>query len=272
MQQTISLLKAVSTDLEAEIARLSDDNGKLRKDQLQEMKSRIDEDLNVFEDNYDAIVKKGIEEMTAIIIERNGEIFLKVEGTKKLIDILQDKVVMQALTLKEKDGLILSDRIWRITQEAKADITNRIQQGILLGEAHSKVARDIRQYVLSGQLKYKSERLVLTENAKAYQRANSASVDLMRQNSDYMWFEKWQLSPRHPKPDVCDLLASQDIDGEGPGVYKHSPNRHPGCLCYIFPVYRPKRGKADYPSISDVVPDTSNLPKSQKKLARELTN
>lgn len=272
LSDTISLLRAVSSDIEAEAAKLSDDDGKLRKEQLREMKSRIDEDLDVFQDQFDAIVKTGISDMASVIIERNGEIFLEVEGTKKLIDILQDKIVMQAITLPEKDGLILSDRVWRTSQEAKMDIIRRLQQGMLLGESHAKVARDIKQYIESGPLRYKSERLVTTEMAKAYQRANAASVEVMRQNSQYMWFEKWELSPRHPRPDVCDILASQDLDGEGAGVYKQSPNRHPGCLCYIYPVYRAKREKGDYPSVSEVAPDISELPPSQKKLAKELSN
>jgi len=69
----------------------------------------------------------------------------------------------------------------------------------------------------------------------------------------------------------CDILASQNIDGEGAGIYKHSPNRHPGCYCYIYPVYRPKRGTATYPNVSGKEPDTSDLDKSQYKLAKVLT-
>ena len=30
---------------------------------------------------------------------------------------------------------------------------------------------------------------------------------------------RWLLSPRHPKADVCDILASQDLDGLGAGGY-----------------------------------------------------
>lgn len=236
------------------------------------MKGRIDHDLDIFQEEYHRIVRTGISETAAVILDRNGQIFLEVEGTTKLIDLLQDDIIIQAATLPEKDGLILSDRVWRITQEAKADITARIQQGMLLGESHTKVARDVRQYLISGPARYKSERLVFTEMAKAYKRADEVSVEMMRQNSAYMWFEKWELSPRHPKPDVCDILASQDIEGEGPGIYKHAPNRHPGCLCYIYPVYRLKRTEATYPDVSDVKPDLTDLPQSQYKLSKELTS
>jgi hypothetical protein len=94
---------------------------------------------------------------------------------------------------------------------------------------------------------------------------------MMRENSQFMWYEKWELSPAHPRPDVCDLLASQDPEGEGAGIYKTAPNRHPMCYCYIYPVYRPKRGKGTYPNVSPATPQTDNLDKSQHKLAAELT-
>lgn len=266
------MLTGVNDDLSVAIAQAADQTGTLRKEQLQAIKSRIEQDLDVFENQYSYIAKSGIKGEVTLILERNGEIFIEAEGTKKLVDLLNDKIISQVLDYKEKDGLILSDRIWRITQEAKADITNRISQGMLLGESHVKVSKDLRQYIVGdGGLRYKSERLAMTEMAKAYQRANSQSVEMMRQNSEYMWFEKWELSPAHPKPDVCDILASQNIDGEGQGIYKHSPNRHPGCYCYIYPVYRPKRGTANYPNVSGKEPHTSDLDKSQYKLAKVLT-
>jgi len=266
------LLTGVNDSLAIAIAQAADHTGTLRKEQLQAMKSRIEQDLDIFEEQYSYMANSGIKGEVSLILERNGEIFVEAEGTKKLVDLLSDKVITQVLDYKEKDGLILSDRIWRITQEAKADITNRISQGILLGESHAKVAKDLKQYIIGdGGLKYKSERLAMTEMAKAYQRANDQSVQMMRENSEFMWYEKWELSPAHPKPDVCDILASQNLEGEGPGIYEHSPNRHPGCYCYIYPVYRPKRGTAKYPNVSGKEPDTSNLDPSQHKLAKELT-
>lgn len=45
---------------------------------------------------------------------------------------------------------------------------------------------------------------------------------------------RWVLSPRHPRADVCDVLASQDLDGLGPGGYlpESVPSTpHPSDLC-----------------------------------------
>lgn len=267
----ISLLKSVSEDLETQIARFADESGKVRKEQLAAMKARVDEALEGFKEHYSYLMDLGVSTITDLILERNGEIFMEVEGTRKLVDTLKYNVIDELAKMREKDGLILSDRIWRMTEEAKLDITNKIQKGILLGESHVKVAKEIRGYIVSsGGLRYKSERLVLSEMARAYKHANEMAVEQMRQNSKYMWFEKWELSPAHPRPDVCDILASQDM-GEGPGVYKKAPNRHPGCYCYIYPVYRLKKTEAEYPSVSPMEPKLDEMTAADKKLAKELT-
>lgn len=267
-------MKGVSTNLEFAILQAADQNGTLRKEQLQAIKNRVDQDLNVFEQQYSVITHDGVTGTASLIIERNGQIFIEAEGTKKLVDLLHDKVLTQIFQYKENDGLILSDRIWKLTQEAKADITARLSQGILLGESHAKVAKDLRQYIIgNGGMRYKTERLTLTEMAKSYQVANQMSTEQMRQDSEYMWYEKWELSPAHINPDVCDLIAGDDSEGEGEGIYKTAPDRpHPGCYCYIYPVYRPK-GQTDvtYPDVSPVKPDTTDLPQSQHKLFNEVT-
>lgn len=237
------------------------------------MKARVEDDLNNFEEAYRRLVVSSTEQSASLILDRNGQLLLEVEGTRSVIDLIKDRVLAEVFNIEGRDGLILSDRVWRISQEAKRDITNRIVQGILLGESHTRVAKDIRQYVNgTGGLRYKSERLVLTEFARAYKVANEMSVQVMREQSQFMWFEKWELSPAHRAVDVCDVLAAANPEGEGPGIYKKAPNRHPGCYCFIFPVYREKRktGK-DYPLISGVKPNADEATAADKKLAKTLS-
>jgi len=44
---------------------------------------------------------------------------------------------------------------------------------------------------------------------------------------------RWKLSGAHPRPDICDVLANQDLYGLGPGGYPADkvPARHPSCMC-----------------------------------------
>lgn len=54
-------------------------------------------------------------------------------------------------------------------------------------------------------------------------------------------FVEWNLSPQHPQPDICDVLATQDLYGAGPGVYPIAvvPSLpHPHCLCNTRAIVR----------------------------------
>lgn len=58
-------------------------------------------------------------------------------------------------------------------------------------------------------------------------------------DKDYTVGFRWTLSGSHPAPDVCDALASQDLDGLGPGGYL--PGNvpaipHPSDLCSVSPI------------------------------------
>jgi hypothetical protein len=60
---------------------------------------------------------------------------------------------------------------------------------------------------------------------------------------------RFLLSPRHPKPDICDLLARQNLHGLGKGVY---PTReatpwpaHPNTLSFVVAVFADEVTDAD---------------------------
>ncbi|MEQ1658508.1 MAG: hypothetical protein ABL896_06990, partial [Hylemonella sp.] len=64
-------------------------------------------------------------------------------------------------------------------------------------------------------------------------------------------FAGWRylLSPRHPAPDICDLLATQNLHGLGNGVY---PTReqtpwpaHPNTLSFVEMVFLEEVTQAD---------------------------
>lgn len=49
---------------------------------------------------------------------------------------------------------------------------------------------------------------------------------------------KWNLSNSHENHDICNVYATQDLYGLGPGVYPSDkiPNRHKGCKCFLTSV------------------------------------
>ena len=51
---------------------------------------------------------------------------------------------------------------------------------------------------------------------------------------------EYRLSASHPKPDICDVFARQDLHGLGPGRYPKAecpaPPIHPHCRCLLAPI------------------------------------
>lgn len=150
-----------------------------------------------------------------------------------------------------KDGLFLSDRIWKTTKESRATMKAIVQAGI--GEDAVKVARALEVYVNQGKtaaclqfpkmmermksrvpenLDYNALRLARTELSAAYGEATRAAAEA----SPAIGKLKWVLSGAHPKEDICDHHAK---GGDGHGVYEARScpifPAHPNCLCNLQP-------------------------------------
>lgn len=161
-----------------------------------------------------------------------------------------------------KDGqpYRLSDRVWASGQEQRDTIDRMIKQSIASGKDALKTAKELEQYLNpelrparhpSGILKrnqpkrivtatpgrngkgsYPARRLMRTEvtAAQAIAARDAARLNPFAETMGY------NLSPQHPRADVCDPLAERDM-GFGPGNYPIAdvpmPPRHPHCLCFL---------------------------------------
>lgn len=162
------------------------------------------------------------------------------------------------------DGLRLSDRLWRLDQGAKETLTRAIGQAVVGGWDAAKASA---QFMYSGQavpadvaarLKgakgdalaraadlltgdggevWKADRVFRTEINRAHGTAYMAGAE---KTPGFAGF-KFLLSPQHPKPDICDLLAAQNLHGLGAGVYptaKACPwPAHPNTLSFVEMVF-----------------------------------
>lgn len=78
--------------------------------------------------------------------------------------------------------------------------------------------------------RYQARLVVRTETVRALRTAYDTSTA----KHPYVVGLRWVLSSVHPKPDVCDVFASVDAAGLGPGGYPpgEAPGPgHPACLC-----------------------------------------
>jgi hypothetical protein len=85
-------------------------------------------------------------------------------------------------------------------------------------------------------------RLSRTELQRAY---DEAQMRAMYENEE-VWGYKVELSPNHPKPDICDVYANIDF-GYGQGVFPKSKMIevpiHPNCICRKYAIYAKPKGR-----------------------------
>lgn len=179
-------------------------------------------------------------------------------------------------TFTAADGLRLSDRVWRLELGAKEALQRAISNAVVQGWSASRAAAELayagqavppelaRQITQArgpalvrmadllmtgangnGAEVWKAERVMRTEINRAHGEAYMASAE---QTPGFAGF-KFLLSPMHPEPDICDLLAAQNLHGLGQGVY---PDRartpwpaHPNTLSFVQVVFADEVSDAD---------------------------
>lgn len=170
------------------------------------------------------------------------------------------------------DGLRLSDRLWRLNQGAKETQTRAIGQAVVSGWDASRAAaqfmyggkpvpmdvkdrlgrakvdalmRNADLLTGDGGEVWKADRVFRTEINRAHGTAYMAGAE---KTPGFVGF-RFLLSPRHPRPDVCDYFAEQNLYGLGKGVYptaKETPwPAHPNTLSFVEMVFADEVTDAD---------------------------
>lgn len=171
------------------------------------------------------------------------------------------------------DGLTLSDRLWRLDRGARETLTRAIGQAVVTGQSAARAAQDfmLRGESVPGDLAARiaagrgrrlldlADTLTDRESGVFAQVERVFRTEINRAHGEaYMsagegtaGFVGWRflLSPAHPAPDICDLLAAQNLHGLGQGVY---PDRarcpwpaHPNTLSFVLIVFEDDVTDAD---------------------------
>ncbi len=160
-----------------------------------------------------------------------------------------------------KDGLNLSDRLWRLDRDTRKAIEDRVIQAVAQQTSARDLAKDLRAYLTDagqGNGRYNAMRLARTEINNAHREGHIRSCT--DENGDlkaYIQAIGWRLSMSHPSPDICDVWASQDVDGLGAGNYLPGsvPVDHAHGLCMtvtILKAYPDKQFVTTEPKPDDV--------------------
>lgn len=191
-------------------------------------------------------------------------------GTSELAavaDGVRHKTIAGIHNFTYSDGLELSDRLWNLDLGAKQKVERVIRSGVALGEGSrvsaqrlirggipipkellkkmglntsAKIGSDIFQLFTPkgrGNIVHNALRVTRTELGKANREAFLNTGKGMNSVIGH----RWHLSASHPRPDICDVYATRDPDGLGPGGYKKGNYpalpAHPEDLCFDTPIF-----------------------------------
>lgn len=85
---------------------------------------------------------------------------------------------------------------------------------------------------VQGRAQNQAMTIARTEGMNAHAQAFVESV----RDEEFVYGVRWNLNPAHKRPDVCDVMAGQDLFGLGPGGYpaNEAPALgHPNDLCFF---------------------------------------
>jgi len=168
------------------------------------------------------------------------------------------------------DGLSLSPRLWNLDAGAREKIVAALRDGVARGEAIDRTLRDLlrgkapdaetvrriekalgqtravrigddvaKLFARKGEknIVFNFERVLITETNRVNRWAFTASS---REAFGTVGMG-WNLSPSHPRYDLCDEYANQNNYGLGRGVFPFDDVPeipHPLCLCWLKPVFQ----------------------------------
>lgn len=225
-------------------------------------KKKIEKLLSDLQSGVTTIIVNGIRSEWSLANNKNDELARQVFGDNvgKLTKELERRyfstngAARDAFIKRKTDGLNLSDRVWKYTDQFKEEIELGLDLGIRSGKSADELSRDLRSYLqhpdkLFRRVRNKHGQLVLSQRAKAYhpgrgvyrssyknaRRLAATETNIAYRTADYT---RWQqldfvvgieikLSNNHPCKDICD-----DLKGRYPKDFKFT-GWHPHCRCHV---------------------------------------
>lgn len=272
IEELQQLYSSTQEQIKARLAQAVDGSNMVPVAHLKDLLRQIDDVLDALGQERNAVLAQGLEQAAALGVRPYTLQGAQAVGATAPAAVLESAAAMristeavrQVLAFQAADGLTLSDRVWRLDRGAKEVLGRAIGQAVVSGWDASRAATalmmsgqpvplDVQARMAGGKLDallrgadlltaeggelWKAERVFRTEINRAHGNAYMASAE---QTPGFVGF-RFLLSPLHPKPDICDLLASQNLYGLGAGVYPDAKRcpwpAHPNTLSFVEMVF-----------------------------------
>ena len=130
-----------------------------------------------------------------------------------------------------EDGLVLSDRVWRLSGDMRDELSKTLRAGILRGESVNTMIANIRK--VHDNETWKIKRLVVTEGNTAYRAATAMNAS----RSDVVKALRVHRGRANRPDHRCTILEHTDRHGMGAGLFLPSDgdiyNMHVNCTGYL---------------------------------------
>lgn len=265
-------------------------------------RKKIDKLLSDLQSGIMAVIVNGIRSEWTLANNKNDELARQVFGDNvgKLTKEQERRyfstngAARDAFIKRKTDGLGLSDRVWKYTNQFKDEIELGLDIGIRSGRSADELSRDLRSYLqhpdkLFRRVRNKHGQLVLSQRARTYhpgrgvyrssyknaRRLAATETNIAYRTADY---ERWQqldfvvgieikLSNNHPEPDICD-----DLKGRYPKDFKFT-GWHPHCRCHVETILKtPDELMADNRRIIDGEKPTETSANTVKDVPQAFTD
>lgn len=243
-------------------------------------KARVEKLISSLQSGVTTVILNGIDKEWTLANSKNDEIVRAaigsvfkgkrgashtVKNSKRYFN--NNDEARQAFIERKTAGLKLSDKVWKYTDQFKAEIEMGIDIGLRDGLSAAEMARDLKKYLqypdkLFRRVRDEHGQLHLSKAAEAFhpgagvyrssyknaRRLSSTETNMAYRTSDYT---RWQqldfvvgieirLSNNHPVCDICDELA-----GKYPKDFKFT-GWHPHCRCHAISILKtPEEMEAD---------------------------
>lgn len=270
LKELIGIYQQAAGEIEVKIAAHGGPDGNVTLANLQNVLGQVNLTLQQLTQERNVLLQGKLDTAAAAGVAPFG-------GEAGLTSMAQQRIATEALTFVRgfvaADGLQLSDRLWRLDRGAREQLANRIEQAVIQGNSAAQAAREM----LSAGSPVPADIQVKTKAAAAAPLGKAAGDILTRGEGSPLFNAmrvfrteinrahgsayqraaeqvpgsigtRFLLSPAHPKPDICDLLAVQNLHGLGPGVYPHGKSpwpAHPNTLSYVEVVFDDEVTAAD---------------------------
>lgn len=266
----IDLYRQMARELQRQIAFYADAEGSVTAQRLNALLRDVRRTIDAMGRLRDGQLDQGIRESARRGIESYLQpLEIAGVGTGELaanFGVIHRDTVEAMYDFIAEDGLQISDRLWRLNNGAKQKVTEAIERGVIQGESSREAAgnflrrgRPVPKEVLAKMGMNRSAKIgtealeILTKRGKGNMVHNALRLfrtELARANNEgflrtgkklsMVAGDRWNLSGSHPKRDICDTYATQDVDGLGPGGYKtgnYPALGHPECMCFPTPIF-----------------------------------